>query len=64
MAGEKAFLVEFDFVQNGMKLQTLNVQFIKNGGLYTIGCTDSPSEFSKSLPEFRVILTSFTVLDF
>mgnify|MGYP000373722137 CR=1 FL=1 len=59
VSGTKGMFVEFDFVSGSMKLRTLNVQFLMNGFLYTIGCTDTSIQYPHSLPEFQLFLSSF-----
>ena len=59
IAGTQGMFVEFDFVRSSTKLRTFNVQFLGNGFLYTLGCTDVPERYSGSLPEFGLFLSSF-----
>lgn len=59
IAETQGMFIEFDFVRGSTKLSTFNVQFLKNGFLYTLGCTDVPETYVGSLPEFGVFLSSF-----
>jgi len=51
--------VELDFSRGATKLRTFNVQFLQNGRLYTLGCTDLPNSYYGSLPEFGLFVSSF-----
>lgn len=51
--------VELNIFRGSTKLRTLNVQFLKNGFLYTLGCTDVPERYLNSLSEFGLFLSSF-----
>jgi hypothetical protein len=59
IAETQGMFVEFDFIRGSTKLRTFNVQFLKNGFLYTLGCTDVPERYPGSLPEFGLFLSSF-----
>jgi hypothetical protein len=59
IAGTEAMFVEFDFVRNATKLRSFNVQFLGNGFIYTIGCTDLSERYSSSLSEFGLFISSF-----
>lgn len=59
IAGTQGMFVEFDFVYASTKQRTFNVQFLRNGFLYTIGCSDIPERYLDSLPEFGFFLSSF-----
>ena len=59
IAGTQGMFVEFDFARGATKLRTFNVQFMQNGRLYTLGCTDLPNSYTSSLPEFGLFVSSF-----
>lgn len=59
--GSEAVYVEVYITNQGHRFQTFNAQFLKKGGLYTIGCTDIPKSFSSSKKEFSILLDSFKI---
>ncbi len=59
--GSEAMYIEIYITNRGQRFQTFNVQFLKKGGLYTIGCTDTIKSFSSSKKEFSILLDSFKI---
>jgi hypothetical protein len=59
--GADALYIEFYISNQSSKFQTFNIQFLKNGGLYTIGCTDMPETFHASKGDFDTIIGTFKV---
>jgi len=59
ISGTQGMFVEIDFSLGATKLRTFNVQFLQNGWLYTLGCTDLPNSYYSSLPEFGLFVSSF-----
>jgi len=59
--GSEAVYIEAYITNQGHKFQTFNIQFLKKGGLYTIGCTDVPKLFNSSRRDFSIIFESFRV---
>ncbi len=56
-----ALYIEFYISSQSSKFQTFNIQFLKNGGLYTIGCTDMPETFDASKRDFDTITGTFKI---
>lgn len=59
--GTDALYIELYISTQGTKFQTFNIQFLKNGGLYTMGCTDIPEKFHASKGDFDTITGTFKV---
>lgn len=62
ISGTQAMFVEFDFVRGATSLRTFNVQFLQNGRLYTLGCTDLPNRYPTSLPYFGFFISLFRTI--
>lgn len=54
-----ALYIELYISSQSSKFQTFNIQFLKNGGLYTIGCTDMPETFDASKSDFDTVTGTF-----